>query len=476
MKTLEATGKTYEEALMAGLAQMGLPSDKVDVEVLEEGSKGFLGIGAKPYRLRLTKKDTPALRAEEFLQNVTELMGLDVVLDVQDEEEALRIEMQGDNQGILIGHRGETLDALRYLLGTEVDAMVASREQIDAVLDRYYRVGADSVEGYLQELTDGFLDELVAAGLYELLPYYVISDEASAISNGGRNGIWTLAPMDDVSGNLLPIETSSMPAGTVEIGGLAVRVVTVPEGKDPDEFIKAKGAEAFRALIEDSENGMEFRLQRAAEGFDLESDDGKVGYLKEAASVIATLPDSVSREVYAMRVAAQCSVSADAVLDAVRQVRRRRQRLNDRQREREDTRPLRQSQPVGVAIKFENPASAKAEMGVIRLLNQSPELFRGDIGLDGADFSSPELRHIYEAMRDLSRQGLETSAASLGAALTPDEVGLYTRIIQEPVSAANGAKALADYIHKIESESHPPDVNDLRAVAEKMKQTKGYGG
>ena len=131
---------------------------------------------------------------------------------------------------------------------------------------------------------------------------------------------------------------------------------------------------------------------------------------------------------------------------------------------------------MGVAIKFENPASAKAEMGVIRLLNQSPELFRGDIGLDGADFSSPELRHIYEAMRDLSRQGLETSAASLGAALTPDEVGLYTRIIQEPVSAANGAKALADYIHKIESESHPPDVNDLRAVAEKMKQTKGYGG
>ena len=115
MKTLEATGKTYEEALMAGLAQMGLPSDKVDVEVLEEGSKGFLGIGAKPYRLRLTNKDTPALRAEEFLQNVTELMGLDVVLDVQDEEEALRIEMQGDNQGILIGHRGETLDALQYL-------------------------------------------------------------------------------------------------------------------------------------------------------------------------------------------------------------------------------------------------------------------------------------------------------------------------------------------------------------------------
>ena len=79
----------------------------------------------------------------------------------------------------------------------------------------------------MQELTDDFLGGLAAAGLYDLLPYYVISDEASAISNGGRNGIWTLAPMGNVSGNLLPIETSSMPAGTVEIGGLAVRVVSV---------------------------------------------------------------------------------------------------------------------------------------------------------------------------------------------------------------------------------------------------------
>lgn len=121
MKSLEATGKTYEEALMAGLAQMELPSDKVDVEVLEEGTKGFLGIGAKPYKLLLTQKDTPALRAEEFLKNVTEKMGLEVSFDIRDEQEALMIEMKGDNQGILIGHRGETLDALQYLTSLQVN-------------------------------------------------------------------------------------------------------------------------------------------------------------------------------------------------------------------------------------------------------------------------------------------------------------------------------------------------------------------
>ena len=121
MKSFEATGKTYEEALMAGLTQMALPSDKVEVKVLEEGTKGFLGIGAKRYKLLLTKKDTPAIRAEEFLKNVTELMGLEVSFDIRDEEDALMIDMMGENQGILIGHRGETLDALQYLTSLQVN-------------------------------------------------------------------------------------------------------------------------------------------------------------------------------------------------------------------------------------------------------------------------------------------------------------------------------------------------------------------
>ncbi len=121
MNTYESIGKTYEEALMAGLAKMGLPSEKVDVEVLEEGTKGFLGIGAKPYKLLLKQKDTPALRAEEFLKNITELMGLEVTFEVRDEEDALQINMMGENQGILIGHRGETLDALQYLTSLQVN-------------------------------------------------------------------------------------------------------------------------------------------------------------------------------------------------------------------------------------------------------------------------------------------------------------------------------------------------------------------
>ena len=79
----------------------------------------------------------------------------------------------------------------------------------------------------LQELSDDFAAELSAAGIDELLPYHVISLGASGVNNGGRNGIWTLAPMSNISQNLLPIQTSSMPAATITIGGRALRVVGV---------------------------------------------------------------------------------------------------------------------------------------------------------------------------------------------------------------------------------------------------------
>lgn len=79
----------------------------------------------------------------------------------------------------------------------------------------------------LQELPLDMVQELEDAGISEVLPYSVVSEGASAISNGGRNGIWTAAPISDVSRNLLPIDTSSMPAATITIGSQTVRVVSV---------------------------------------------------------------------------------------------------------------------------------------------------------------------------------------------------------------------------------------------------------
>ena len=250
-------------------------------------------------------------------------------------------------------------------------------------------------------------------------------------------------------------------------------MLTVRGAKDPDEFIKAKGPEAFQNLLAESENHVEYRLDAVRAKHDLATDEGKVAYLKEAAGVIAQLPDRAAREVYAMRAASQCGVSPEAVQDEVRQQRRRRAAAARRQTEREELRPLRMSQPQERGIQYKNPRSAAAEEGVIRLLNLDPSLFRG-VGLAEADFSSPELWRIYSALRRRADEGAGLSPAAMSGELSPEEFSLFTSVIQKPESAANAPRALADYIAIMRAADKAE--GDLLAFQDRMKKTKSYGG
>ncbi len=119
-KSIESKAKTVDEAIFAGLEELGLGIDQVDVEILSEGSKGFLGIGRSAL-VRLTEKTAQDNRAEEFLNGLFSKMGISAVASAQPEGEALSVEVSGDSTGVLIGRRGETLDALQYLTSLVVN-------------------------------------------------------------------------------------------------------------------------------------------------------------------------------------------------------------------------------------------------------------------------------------------------------------------------------------------------------------------
>jgi len=113
----EYTGKTVDEALTEALIDMGTTSDKVDVEVVEEGSSGFLGLGSKPATIRVTKKNSPEENAKVFLTEVLSAMGIETEIEItrDEEDDSLCIELKGKDMGMLIGKRGQTLDSLQYL-------------------------------------------------------------------------------------------------------------------------------------------------------------------------------------------------------------------------------------------------------------------------------------------------------------------------------------------------------------------------
>jgi spoIIIJ-associated protein len=126
MKVVEKSGRTVDEAMAAALEELGVPSNRAKVEVLDEGKGGFLGIGAKPAVVRATLKESRRERVEEFLNEVCGAMDVDVELAVREEGEYLYVDVNGREAGILIGHHGQTLDALQYLLN-----LVASKVEHD---------------------------------------------------------------------------------------------------------------------------------------------------------------------------------------------------------------------------------------------------------------------------------------------------------------------------------------------------------
>jgi spoIIIJ-associated protein len=117
MKVVEATGRTVEEATQKALAEIDLPIERVKVEVVTEPSAGLFGlIGSKQARVRLTEKISPALFMCDFLEQMIARMGLTAEVEVEQTEEILKLSVNGSKMGILIGKRGQTLNALQYLL------------------------------------------------------------------------------------------------------------------------------------------------------------------------------------------------------------------------------------------------------------------------------------------------------------------------------------------------------------------------
>jgi len=114
-----AKGKTVDEAIAMGLDEMGLSLDEVEIDILDDGSSSLLGFGKA--KVMLTKKKGLAKNAEDFLTEVFAKMGVSANLNIEENDDELSIDIIGNNLGVLIGHRGETLDALQYLTSLVVN-------------------------------------------------------------------------------------------------------------------------------------------------------------------------------------------------------------------------------------------------------------------------------------------------------------------------------------------------------------------
>lgn len=122
MKFVEKTDKTIAEAINAALIELDTTKDKVDVEILEEPSKGLFGLfGTRPAKVRVTLNINPVEKATDFLEQVLDKMGVDCLLKTKFKNNNLYIDIIGNNVALLIGRRGQTLDSIQYLVSLVVN-------------------------------------------------------------------------------------------------------------------------------------------------------------------------------------------------------------------------------------------------------------------------------------------------------------------------------------------------------------------
>ena len=123
MDYIEISAKTVDDAITEAIIKLGTTHDKIEYEVIEKGSAGFLGINRKDAVIRARRKNDTNDNIRDFLESVFKAMGLTVTIQIEKEEDSnvVNVDLKGDDMGVLIGKRGQTLDALQYLTNLAVN-------------------------------------------------------------------------------------------------------------------------------------------------------------------------------------------------------------------------------------------------------------------------------------------------------------------------------------------------------------------
>lgn len=194
MEVKEFKAKTVDEAITAATLELGISSDKLQYEVVDEGSKGFLGIfNSKPAVIKVILKKSLLERTQEFCDELFAAMKVEttVNIDFREEDNVMNIDLSGSDMGILIGKRGQTLDALQYLI-----SLYVNRES-----DAYIRV----------KLSSGCADNrfpLYPPSLYIRRTFrscHPLSPAAAYGSSGDCNGV----PRPDCASYVCPLRKAS---------------------------------------------------------------------------------------------------------------------------------------------------------------------------------------------------------------------------------------------------------------------------
>ena len=154
MEFIEVSAKSVDEALTEASIKLGIPSSEIEYEVVEKGSTGFLGIGSKSAVIKARKKFSVEENVREFLSSVFHAMDIEVeiIVKIDEDEKLIDVELKGDDMGLLIGKRGQTLDSLQYLTNLAVNKQSESYYKVKVDTEDYRKRRKETLENLAKNI------------------------------------------------------------------------------------------------------------------------------------------------------------------------------------------------------------------------------------------------------------------------------------------------------------------------------------
>lgn len=265
--------------------------------------------------------------------------------------------------------------------------------------------------------------------------------------------------------------------------GLPIKILTVPSGKDPDEFIRSKGENgpaAFKLLIDKCGNDVEYRLMKLRENYNLTTTDGKVAFLNEAVKIVATIESPIERDVFASKLCTELEIDKNAFLEQISKVKRRDRRENIKKETRQIQAELNGQSDKINREHYKKPRSSSAEEALLVYLINNPDYANSISERVTPDkFSNSLIKRYYEYVLSKIKSGYEP-LTSVSSDFNSDEVSYLYKLISTTIPAASTREAVEEYINVINEESNKltsdkladMSADDINDYIMKMKQNK----
>lgn len=236
---------------------------------------------------------------------------------------------------------------------------------------------------------------------------------------------------------------------TLNKTGMKIRVLTIPSGKDPDEYIRQYGGERFKLLVEGAKSDIEYSLLAARKKYDTDTDDGKLRYIGDAVQILAALNNEIAENLYAGKLSEEFSISKSVILSQIAQQKRILKKSKEKKQFRDMIMPKGTRNDVNPEAK-QHKRAAIAEEYILCLMMNDYELCKKAVSLiDENSFVTDFGKRVFLSVKSVFDSGKDFSLTLLGNEFSPAEMGKISQIYN---SAFSGEDVLLSCIQTLKDE------------------------